>query len=289
MNAPIVQAQYEELENIARRFVAQAEASQEMRQLLMQRMEALRAGGWIGEAATKFYAEMEDLTFPAIQRLIHALETGGQTTLRISTDLSAAEQEASSQFTISDDGAPSNSGIGLQHDPVQSGSGESAPPAVNYETPPDFKKMSHQEFIDYIGPLAGEVQGKTGVPASVTIAQAILETGWGKATIGEAHNLFGIKGEGPAGSISAPTQEFINGKWVMVDGSFRAYHTFQESIEDHAQFFLENSRYRGALAFTNNPDEFARQIASAGYATDPMYANKLIDIMKDYNLYRFDR
>lgn len=68
---------------------------------------------------------------------------------------------------------------------------------------------------------------ETGVPAAVTVAQAIIETGWGKHTIGEAKNLFGIKGRGPAGSVRAPTREFINGQWVTVNADFAKYDSFE--------------------------------------------------------------
>ena len=64
----------------------------------------------------------------------------------------------------------------------------------------------------------------------MTVAQAILETGWGKHTIGAAKNLFGIKGKGPAGSVRAPTREFLRGAWVTIDADFAKYDTFAQSI-----------------------------------------------------------
>lgn len=100
MNTSVVQVQYEELEAIARRFASQAEAGQEMRQLLKQRMEALRAGGWIGRGADAFMAEMTDVVLPAVQRLTDALHEGDTATGRIVQMLRAAEQEAASQFSV---------------------------------------------------------------------------------------------------------------------------------------------------------------------------------------------
>jgi flagellum-specific peptidoglycan hydrolase FlgJ len=130
---------------------------------------------------------------------------------------------------------------------------------------------------------------ETGVPASVTVAQAIIETGWGKHTIGEAKNLFGIKGRGPASSVRAPTREFINGLWVTVNADFAKYDSFEQSISEHARFFLHNRRYARALQFKTDPDTFAREIHKAGYVTAPNYADQLIALMRKYNLYRFDR
>ncbi len=129
----------------------------------------------------------------------------------------------------------------------------------------------------------------TGVPASVTVAQAIVETGWGRHTIGSAKNLFGIKGRGPLGSVRAKTKEHINGRDVTVEANFAKYASFEQSVSEHARFFLRNRRYARALTVRNDPDAFAREIAKAGYATAPNYAAALIKVMRDNNLYRFDQ
>jgi flagellum-specific peptidoglycan hydrolase FlgJ len=148
--------------------------------------------------------------------------------------------------------------------------------------------LTRKQFIAFVGENARRAMAATGVPASVSVAQAILETGWGKHTIGEARNLFGIKGRGPAGSVRAPTREYIGGKWVTVDADFAKYDSFEQSITDHARFFLRNRRYARALQFKNNPEAFAREIHKAGYATGPDYADQLIALMRQHDLYRFD-
>ena len=155
--------------------------------------------------------------------------------------------------------------------------------------PVDVKRMTHEQFIEFVGRNARRAMAETGVPASVTVAQAILETGWGKHTIGAAKNLFGIKGRGPAGSVRAPTREFINGQWVTVNADFAKYDSFEQSISEHARFFLRNRRYARALQFKTDPNTFAREIHKAGYATAPDYADQLIALMQRHNLYRFDR
>ncbi len=148
-------------------------------------------------------------------------------------------------------------------------------------------KLPPEKFVRLIGPAAKQSMARTGVPASVTIAQAALETGWGGSTIGNAKNLFGIKGTGPAGSVSKPTREYINGRYVTVQGTFRAYNTWSESIDDHSKL-LQKDRYRPAMAYKDNPDMFAAQLQRCGYATDPSYAKKLVSIMKTWNLYQYD-
>lgn len=131
----------------------------------------------------------------------------------------------------------------------------------------------------------------TKVPAAVTTAQAILETGFGKKVTTDinsnrySYNLFGIKGTGPTGSVISWDQEQDpkTGIWQPVRASFRSYNNFGESIKDHSQFFHENSRYQAAFQ-TNTPAAFARTIAKAGYATDPNYAEKLLYIISYWGL-----
>jgi flagellum-specific peptidoglycan hydrolase FlgJ len=155
--------------------------------------------------------------------------------------------------------------------------------------PPTVGRMTQKQFIEFVGPLAQRAMAATGVPASVTIAQAIVESGWGKHTIGSAKNLFGIKGRGPLGSVRASTKEFVKGRYVTVEADFAKYESFEQSVAEHARFFLRNRRYAGAIQMRNDPDAFAREIAKAGYATAPNYAAALIKVMRDYNLYRFDQ
>lgn len=148
-------------------------------------------------------------------------------------------------------------------------------------------RLAPAEFARLFGPVAREASRTSGVPASIIIAQAALETGWGRTTIGDAKNLFGIKGTGPAGSVRVPTREVINGRSVTIMDNFRRYNTWAESIADHGRL-LQTSRYAPAMAVRNNPDEFARQLQRCGYATDPNYANLLISIMRSNNLYQYN-
>jgi hypothetical protein len=128
-----------------------------------------------------------------------------------------------------------------------------------------------------------------GVPASVTIAQAIEESAWGNSSLAaQQHNLFGIKGTGPAGSVLLPTSEFINGHWESVNAPFRVYHNIAESISDHAKLLATSGYYQQAMADRAVPDAFAHDLTGV-YATDPEYGANLIALMRLYNLYRFDQ
>ena len=146
---------------------------------------------------------------------------------------------------------------------------------------------SGNAFIDSIAKGAMEAQQKYGVPASVTIAQAILESGWGKHDL-NAHNLFGIKGTGPAGSVTVPTKEYVNGQWITIHAAFRAYHNAAESMEDHGRLLATSGYYTKAMSVRGDPRAFANALTGV-YATAPNYGQSLISLMNQYNLYRFDR
>ena len=128
------------------------------------------------------------------------------------------------------------------------------------------------------------------MPASVSIAQAILESEWGRSGLAKiAKNLFGIKADvswmGP--SRAMPTEEVRRGKTYKITAKFRAYRTFTDSINDHARFLSVNPRYHKAFLTTGGPN-FAKEIAKAGYATDPDYAEKLVNLIRHYDLEKYD-
>ena len=181
-------------------------------------------------------------------------------------------------------------------DTVQPAPGENTQTAAVIRSPvrsmPQLGNTPQERFIASIGEAAVASQDRTGVPASVTIAQAILESYWGSSRLArEANNYFGIKAQtrqGSAGAVWFDVWEVIGGRNVMRSEPFRAYNTIAESFVDHGRFFVENGRYSSAMASREDPKQFAREINRAGYATDPAYASKLIALMDRYNLYRFD-
>ncbi|BFH59464.1 glucosaminidase domain-containing protein [Paenibacillus azoreducens] len=152
--------------------------------------------------------------------------------------------------------------------------------------------MTKKEFITKIAPHAAKDMQETNVAASLTIAQAALESAWGGSGLTvKANNLFGIKGKGPAGSCTMPTTEYVKGKPVKVNAAFRAYHNWGESINDHSKLIMDGvswdrNKYKGVIG--KRGADAARAIAEAGYATDPKYAQKLIALMNEYNLYQYD-
>ena len=188
---------------------------------------------------------------------------------------------------------------GLEAPSAGASGGSSSPAAPSY-TAPSYTRNSppaesthvpgtaaQQAFISQVAPGAIAMQSRYGVPAAVTIAQAIDESGWGQSALAiRDHNLFGIKGTGPAGTDMMPTQEYQNGQYVTVTSPFRVYHNMAESIADHGKLLATSSSYQHAMADRHLPDAFATDLTGV-YATDPHYGVNLIAIMRLYNLYQF--
>ena len=174
--------------------------------------------------------------------------------------------------------------------PGGSSAGQYAPSYTRHNAPSAGVPgtAAQQAFISLVAPGAIAAQQRYGIPAAVTIAQAIDESGWGQSELATAdHNLFGIKGTGPAGSDMRPTQEYENGTWVTRTAPFRVYHNIAESIADHSQLLATGQAYQHAMAARHVPDAFAAALTGV-YATDPDYGSSLIALMRLYNLYRYD-
>lgn len=145
------------------------------------------------------------------------------------------------------------------------------------EVAPQRMSGNKQDFIQAMMPHAERVSERTGVDARIIVAQAALESNWGKSAPG--NNYFGIKSHGAEGGNTLSTTEVINGKTVRINDSFRAYGSMAESVEGYGDFIMRNRRY---AAMRNAPD-IDSQIAAlgaSGYATDPNYARKIGSIAK---------
>lgn len=154
---------------------------------------------------------------------------------------------------------------------------------------------AQQRFLNSLVSGARSTQAQFGVPASITMAQAILESGWGGSTLSRSpnNNLFGIKcgttrSPFQSGCVTVPTREYLNGQWVIVNASFRTYASVADSILDHGYYLRYRGIYDGAFLVNYSPRLFAQSIARAGYATDPGYPTKLLKIASSYDLYAQD-
>ncbi|MGN0466507.1 MAG: glucosaminidase domain-containing protein [Lachnospiraceae bacterium] len=165
---------------------------------------------------------------------------------------------------------------------------------------PQSDNMTNAQFVSYIGNLAREDMKKTGILASVTIAQAILESGYGKSGLAKnANNLFGIK----AGKVwnsaawngkvyKAVTKEYINGKYITIVDSFRFYDSWEKSVLDHS-YYLRTAkngsklRYPG-ISTCRDYRRAAQIIKNGGYATAPNYVEVICNIIRTWNLTKYD-
>lgn len=150
--------------------------------------------------------------------------------------------------------------------------------------------MIPSEFIMRLTTAAVASAKASGVPASITIAQAALESGWGESALAKTgNNLFGIKADSlwRGQTLTMNTKEYIKGQWVVVPALWRKYPSWQASIDDHAAFLKRNQRYKACFACAS-ASAFAKALAQAGYATDPEYAKKLIAVMDRYQLQALD-
>ena len=159
--------------------------------------------------------------------------------------------------------------------------------------------MTPKEFIKKYKPYALETERKTGISALFILAQSALETGWGQHAPGNM--MFGVKA-----SVSTPAEKrqlvqtteilatdkakfpFIisiekrpDGKFkYTVKDWFRRYDSPEESFTDHANLFMKNKRYAKALLVKSDPYKFAEEVAQAGYATEPTYAERLKGVIR---------
>ena len=161
-----------------------------------------------------------------------------------------------------------------------------------------------EAFIEKVAPLAQADQKSKGVLASVTIAQAILESGWGRSELAvNANNLFGMKkslsGNTWSGSTwdgksvySKETKEVYASGSATVQADFRVYKSWQESVSDHSAYLL-GAKKGSALRYVGLKDctdyrKAAQIIKEGGYATSPTYVEKLRSIIEEWKLTQYD-
>lgn len=146
------------------------------------------------------------------------------------------------------------------------------------------KKLSRKEYIEHFAPLAVEQQTLYGIPASITLAQGVLESGNGNSRLAkEGNNHFGIK---CGGTWDGPSLRHDDD---APQECFRSYASAEESYIDHSLFLSERPWYRSLFSLA--PTDYkgwAHGLKAAGYATDPKYAYKLIEIIETYELYKYD-
>nr|WP_235807534.1 glycoside hydrolase family 73 protein [Ligilactobacillus ceti] len=147
-------------------------------------------------------------------------------------------------------------------------------------------------FIEKIAPVAQQEQKDYQIFASIILAQAALESDWGRSELATKYNnLFGVKGTG-VNSALMKTKEYINGQWIVVKANFRVYPSWSASVKDHTQLLVKGTDWDRAhyqtVVQAGNYQKAARALQQEGYATDPNYADKLINLIEKYDLNQYD-
>jgi flagellar protein FlgJ len=149
----------------------------------------------------------------------------------------------------------------------------------------NWRPRSAAEFVNTVMPHARRAAEKIGVPAEVLVAQAALETGWGRHQLrhsdgSASFNFFGIKADKrwEGSDVSSRTTEFSHGRMYRTQASFRSYDSIADAFDDYVNFLQSNPRYADALRHGGDARQFTSGLQKAGYATDPRYSDKIMRI-----------
>jgi flagellum-specific peptidoglycan hydrolase FlgJ len=142
--------------------------------------------------------------------------------------------------------------------------------------------MVREEFLAAATRAALASSCASGFPPGITVAQAALESNWGRLSR-DAHNYFGIKAHGNHARVAYPTVEHMDGRDLRVSAEFARYDSMAECFADRDRLIATAPCYAAARACGANPEEFARSLA-AHWATDPHYADKLLRVYRDNHL-----
>ncbi|MCI1700304.1 glycoside hydrolase family 73 protein [Liquorilactobacillus nagelii] len=165
--------------------------------------------------------------------------------------------------------------------------------AVNTPTVSQISDQQKRQFIEKILPAAQQQQRENHILTSITLAQAALESDWGQSELASKyHNLFGIKNTQSSAKLLT-TGEYVNGQWITVTARFAVYQNWNESIAAHSKLFTngtdwDRQHYQAVLA-AKNYQQAAQALQQHGYATDPSYAQKLIELIQEYQLNKYDQ
>ena len=143
-------------------------------------------------------------------------------------------------------------------------------------------------FVQMALPAAQRVSAKYGVPVSVVLAQSAQESGWGLQVKNNAY--FGVKGHAPNGaSATIATHEVVDGKSVAENQTFRAYDGYEDAADDYAHTLSTRNNFKAATLHKNDPSRFVDELVKGGYATDPHYKKKIMNIIHTNHLDQYDK
>jgi flagellar protein FlgJ len=252
-------------------------------QMMVKQMRQASFGGGIFDSdRTRFYQDMYDQ-----QLAVHLSQQGGIGLSEVMTRQLGGETDQA-QVTLgglepywrSPVASALRASVAAIPDATESQSvEENAPEITNLDTP--------ERFVQELWASAEAAADELGLPAEALLAQAALETGWGKHVMsggdsGSSHNLFGIKADQrwQGSSVRQETLEYESGLAVRRRERFRSYESFEQSFQDYVAFVKGSPRYAEAISETQDPQAYFQALQDAGYATDPAYADKILRVMQ---------
>lgn len=168
---------------------------------------------------------------------------------------------------------------------------DSSPDPLSLSVPSAFNANTQQDFVNRMLPHAMRASQMTGVPPHLMLGQAALESGWGKREIlmpdgSNSYNLFGIKANaGWHGKVAeVMTTEYKNGVAHKQVEKFRAYDSYTDAFKDYSGMLGSNPRYASVMQQGGDTVGMAQALQKSGYATDPKYADKLVNVMRQMNI-----
>jgi len=233
--------------------------------MMLKSMREANLGEGMGDSdETKTYQDMYDQQLSL--QIAHGKGLGLADMLVQQLSRSNASGQATQSGTVSGPSSPSTSTI----------SSGTAPSKV-------ISSAQRAAFVRSIDPLAQAASKTLGVAPDTLIAQAALETGWGRSMATDAsgqnsNNLFGIKAGAAwsGGSLVSGTTEYVQGAATSTRAAFRSYDSPEQSVKDYVSLLQGSSRYAGALGTGSNVHAFGSALSRGGYATDPDYVSKLV-------------
>ncbi|MDR0199227.1 MAG: glycoside hydrolase family 73 protein [Streptococcaceae bacterium] len=157
-----------------------------------------------------------------------------------------------------------------------------------------LETIEDYNFIRTLAPIAQKEEATSGLKASITLAQGCLESDYGRSLLSSKYNnLFGIKAYDGEPSVTLQTKEYVNKKWITINGTFRTYSSWSASVTDHTELFVKGvdwdpAHYHNVLT-AKTYQQAAQNLQKDGYATDPDYATKLIALIQKFHLNNYDK
>jgi len=249
-----------------------------LQMMLKSMRDASIGGGLMDSKQSEFYRDMYDKQLAMDMAQDHGIGLADVIKQQLGGSISAAHSGLSPEDYV---------GMPIHVSPVTGA--EAGAKSANKVSGDDLSVRldgSPESFLGQLWPAAEKAAAKLDLAPEALLAQAALETGWGRHVMqhrqgDSSHNLFGIKADShwQGDKVQVSTLEYRDGVALKTRANFRAYDSFEKSFSDYVDFVQHNPRYRAALSKTADPDAYFSALQEAGYATDPAYADKIKRIL----------